>query len=76
MDPIVDNFGHGCPICGGAQLCPCENCAPRHCAEIMWKWDDTGELISCGHCGHTMHADGWLELDSQRFSSSAFGEPK
>lgn len=66
FERLADNFGHGCPVCGGSQLCPCTNCAPAHPAEVMWKWDKTGELISCGHCGHTMHADVWMDLDGQR----------
>lgn len=68
-DPMADNFGHGCPVCGGAQLCPCANCKPLHAEEVMWRWDETGELISCGHCGHTMHADRWQDLDFQRYDN-------
>lgn len=46
-----------CPKCGGAQECPCANCAERNAGKVVWKWDETGEVISCGHCGHTMHAE-------------------
>jgi len=71
---LSDFWGHGCPVCGGAQLCPCSNCAPDHAEEMMWKWDESGELISCGHCGHTMHADGWLNLDMQRWQPVSAGD--
>lgn len=59
----------GCPNCGGVQLCPCENCV-AHLPEgaVTWKWDDTGELCSCGHCGFTMHVDGWDDLVWQRLA--------
>jgi len=50
-----------CPKCGGEQLCPCENCKPDHPDKVMWKWDETGEIISCGHCGLAAHSDWWLD---------------
>lgn len=56
----------GCPKCGGEQLCPCKNCRPLHPDKVMWKWDETGEIISCGHCGFAAHADDWLTLDMER----------
>lgn len=55
----------GCPKCGGEQLCPCESCAPDHPDKVMWKWMH-GDAIACGHCGHTMQADEWEELDMER----------
>lgn len=67
MNKIIDKHGKGCPECGGEQLCPCESCVSRHFDQIMWKWDEIGEFISCGHCGHTMHADEWNDLDYQRW---------
>jgi hypothetical protein len=50
-----------CPKCGGAQFCPCKNCLPNHPDEVVWKWDATGEIISCGHCGFSAHADSWAD---------------
>lgn len=64
------DFDDGCPKCGGEQLCPCANCAPSHPDKVMWKWDEAGEIISCGHCGHTMTADSWLDLDIERFNKA------
>lgn len=68
----------GCPRCGGAQLCPCLTCSKDHPDQVMWGYDATGELISCGHCGFTMHADGWMDLDMARFrrSRDAQGKPE
>lgn len=60
----------GCPKCGGEQLCPCANCADRNAGKVTWKWDDSGEIISCGHCGWTAHADEWMDLDMERFLAS------
>lgn len=53
----------GCPNCGGEQLCPCKNCAPGNAGKVMWRWDETGEIISCGHCGHSGHVDQWMDWD-------------
>lgn len=55
-----------CPKCLKDQHCPCESCKERHGQEIVWVWDTTGELVSCGHCGHTMHVDGWLTEEWQQ----------
>jgi hypothetical protein len=29
--------------------------------KTVWVWDVAGELISCGFCGLTAHADWWQE---------------
>ena len=50
-----------CPKCKKPQYCPCEACKERDRQEIVWKWHDDGEILECGHCGHAMHADGWLQ---------------
>ena len=50
-----------CPKCLKDQWCPCEACKERHGQEIVWVWDKTGEIVSCGHCGHTMTAGDWLD---------------
>lgn len=59
-----------CPKCNEAQYCPCENCAKRSAGKVVWKWDDTGEIISCGHCGHTMSADDWMDHDMAQYNAS------
>ena len=57
-----------CPRCNGDQHCPCRNCAKDNKGKVTWKWDASGELISCGHCGYTMHADGWLDAEARFFA--------
>ena len=56
-----------CPECGNEQHCPCDHCRAEHQREIVWEWDKTGEIISCGHCGYSAHADQW-ELEAMRQS--------
>lgn len=53
----------GCPKCGGAQFCPCKACA--NTGKVVWKQIE-GVAIACGHCGHTMSADSWEELEMER----------
>lgn len=66
-----------CPNCGHEQICPCGSCTERRrntetaCManyEKPWIWSH-GEIISCGKCGLTAHADWWedLETDVCRF---------
>ena len=62
----MDRFG--CPECGGEQNCPCSNCTSQNVGKVPWKWDDTGEIISCGHCGYTAHADRWLDHEADHFT--------
>lgn len=52
-----------CPNCAQEQLCPCESCATRNAGKTVWRWQDDGERIACGHCGHCMHVDAWLAFD-------------
>lgn len=55
-----------CPKCSGEQNCPCNNCKERSGGKVVWKWID-GELIECGHCSFTLHADAWLDLDHEEW---------
>ncbi len=55
-----------CPKCKEPQHCPCKHCKERNKGKVLWKWDDSGEIISCGHCGHAMHADGWLDEEAKQ----------
>jgi len=48
-----------CPECKQELYCPCSHCADRNKGKVMWKWDITGEVISCPECGLSMHADNW-----------------
>ena len=64
--------GNGnCPQCGGEQHCPCQNCAARNAGKVTWKWDETGEIIACGHCGFAAHADQWMYWEDVRPAYSA-----
>lgn len=56
-------YEEGCPNCGKESACPCANCAEANKDKVRWVWDATGELISCGHCGYTMHADEWGDFE-------------
>lgn len=58
-----------CPKCNGEQHCPCRNCKERNAGKVVWKWDETGEIISCGHCGYTLHADDWLAIDWEQMKA-------
>ncbi len=55
-----------CPECKETQYCPCDCCKDRNKGKVVWIWDDSGEIISCGHCGHAMHADGWLDEEAKQ----------
>lgn len=58
-----------CPKCSAEQLCPCTNCADLNAGKVTWRWD--GDLISCGHCGHTMHVDAWHDVEVREASVAA-----
>lgn len=55
-----------CPKCNGEQHCPCASCADRSAGKVVWIWVD-GEWIKCGHCGHTMNADAWMDWDYNQY---------
>ena len=62
-----------CPKCGYPQYCGCESCRKTGLLPKGIKpyvWDETGELISCGNCGFTMHADGWLNEAEKQLKDS------
>ena len=50
-----------CPKCKEPQHCPCKACTARRTEKVV-TWvhaDEDGNIISCGHCGHTMTIDEW-----------------
>ena len=63
---MTKEFELKCPKCGGIQHCPCESCKERHKQEVVWKWHGFGELSSCGHCGHKLSSDQWLDVQSRQ----------
>lgn len=63
-----------CPKCGEAQHCPCVHCAKRSAGKVVWKWDETGEIISCGHCGFTTSADEWMDIDMAQYNAKTVRE--
>jgi hypothetical protein len=53
-----------CPKCGIDNRCPCKNCVKRRGTNGReWIWMPDGEQIRCWNCGHTDHADAWLDHD-------------
>lgn len=54
-----------CPKCGGDQYCPCPACTERERQSIVWI--NKGDLVACGHCGHTMHVNKWLMEEYNQF---------
>lgn len=66
-----------CPRCRGKQNCPCESCVAHRKNDVtVWKWDTAGEGISCGYCGLTMHADGWMDEEYRQYMAEEAKEPK
>lgn len=65
-----------CPNCGQEQFCPCKTCKNIHKQEIVWKHDKTGNLISCGKCGLTAHADWWQDVCFEVFQLLKRNEEK
>ncbi len=64
--------GSGCPKCGQEQNCPCAACLKRGFTkpdEIVWKWTEDGNSISCGKCGWTADADVWQDLEYEYMRS-------
>jgi uncharacterized CHY-type Zn-finger protein len=57
-----------CPQCGEEQYCPCVNCSDWNAGKVVWRWID-GEAIACGHCGFTLHADGWLDVEATEYAA-------
>lgn len=51
-----------CPVCFNKQYCGCENCAKKNKGKVAQIIDYKTDLITCGHCGKTMHAEEWEEL--------------
>jgi hypothetical protein len=49
-----------CPKCGGEYHCGCASCSARNTdGKVLSKPD--GDYDTCGHCGHRMHDDMWLD---------------
>lgn len=49
-----------CPKCDIEQLCPCDACKEKNEGFVVWK-DLPNDMIACGGCGFTKHADWWLD---------------
>ena len=57
-----------CPKCGYPQYCGCDSCKGFLPEGIKpYKWDESGELISCGNCGYTMSQDEWLNESEKQY---------
>jgi len=60
-----------CPKCGKPQNCPCKSCRDYSSKDVVtWIWDETGELITCGHCGITKTADWWLDEEGKQITEA------
>jgi len=57
-----------CPKCQKDHLCPCDHCKSKNSGEIVWIWGKN-DTISCGHCGHTMHCDGWFDEELSQYDA-------
>jgi len=66
-----------CPECGIDLHCGCNRCVQRRQQEhiVLPEWaalyeDVDGELEMCGNCGHTRHADHWLNEEWRQYKDS------
>jgi hypothetical protein len=60
-----------CPKCEGGHLCGCKSCAEKNKGKVTYKWPD-GKHIACGHCGHTMSADEWLDEEVKQLQETGY----
>jgi hypothetical protein len=57
-----------CPKCGNPQYCGCDECKDKIPKGIKpYKWDNTGEMLSCGKCGFTKQAEWWITLLAESY---------
>lgn len=54
-----------CPKCSGEYLCGCMACASRLDGKVRALFLEK-DLVACGHCGHTMHCDAWLDEEMRQ----------
>ena len=62
-----------CPKCEGEYHCGCGSCTPRHLANEVVCSKPEGDFDTCGHCGYTMHVDGWLVEEVEQIKAKNGG---
>ena len=70
------SFQFLCPKCKKPQHCGCSACKSRHKHKITQEYTPDGEGAKCGHCGHTMHLDGWLDEELKQYKEYNKNETK